>query len=278
MAKLKAELYVWASVTNENKHLEALATKSYPFEDWGGIRKPCKHVDKEYFTLWNYIHNTFGYLYNVEKTKILETKISRRFIPGLEDEQHQEIFALFTKTTADSKYVFQGFFEESSPRLNSIRSKLPDAANYIRDARDFIYDPQNEEDYSMRHIFERQNRLPKVIESIPVEFREDVIVNRMRMAFKRLKRNYKLAIPQYSPRLKEIQLLVPLCIKDKINADCALAVQKIDGVYVVKTILTMDMAYNNARLITRPDKEWLKQINEIDGIDEDDILEVADGE
>ena len=265
-------LYTFAIMKGENRQLRELANMSFPLEDWSGIRKPSKNVDEEYFTLWNYIHNTFNYLYHNERSKVFQDNNYSCFNTGLETKTHQEIFAFFIKNQNDGKFHFEGYVEDTDNRLNAIRSKLPDPANYIINVQDFIYDPKNDEDYSLSHIFERQERLPRVILTIPEEFREDVIVNRMRMAFKRLKRNYKLAIPQYSPRLKEIQLLVPLCIKDKLNADCALAVQKIDGVYVAKTILTMDMAYNNARLITRPDGDWLKLLNESDGIDEDDLL------
>lgn len=95
----------------------------------------------------------------------------------------------------------------------------------------------------------------------------------MRRGFKRLRRNYKLAVPQYSPRFDEIQLLVPLCISDELVADSALAVRKIDQVYVAKTVLTMDMVYSNARLITRPDPEWLRPVNDASDLEDDELIE-----
>jgi hypothetical protein len=55
-----------------------------------------------------------------------------------------------------------------------------------------------------------------------------------------------------------MQLLLPLCLTDFSKADLALVVEKFSDVYRASACLTLDMAYNNARQITRPDTEWLK--------------------
>ena len=38
-----------------------------------------------------------------------------------------------------------------------------------------------------------------------------------------------------------------------------LAVQREDGFYSARTCLTIEMAYNNARLICRPETSWIKR-------------------
>jgi hypothetical protein len=82
----------------------------------------------------------------------------------------------------------------------------------------------------------------------------------------RVEQNYKTAIPQFhwgSRDEKEpgkLQLLLPLCLEDVGRADLALSIDKMHGVYRATTVLTLDMAYNNARLIARPDKEWLEPL------------------
>lgn len=75
-------------------------------------------------------------------------------------------------------------------------------------------------------------------------------------AKRRVRRNYKTAIPQYYNG--RLQLLLPLCLQTKANADLALVIEKENGVYRASTCLTLDMAINNARLIAKPDDEWLK--------------------
>ena len=55
-----------------------------------------------------------------------------------------------------------------------------------------------------------------------------------------------------------MSLLLPLDLTDDERPDVALVVELVEsGAYLGQTILTMNMAYNNARLISRPDSDWL---------------------
>ena len=76
---------------------------------------------------------------------------------------------------------------------------------------------------------------------------------------KRVSANYKLAIPQYFDG--KIQLLLPLCLQSDDIPDLALVVTKVGNVYQGHTCLTLDMAYNNARLIAKPKSNWLSANN-----------------
>ena len=95
-----------------------------------------------------------------------------------------------------------------------------------------------------------------------MELQGDQNVSLLRRVFKgaveeaenRVKANYTLAIPQYYN--DSIQLLLPLCLTGEAP-ELALAVQKKDGYYAGRTCLTLEMAYNNARLIIRPEKNWI---------------------
>lgn len=55
-----------------------------------------------------------------------------------------------------------------------------------------------------------------------------------------------------------IQLLLPLCLTGD-KPELALTIQHEDGFYAARTCLTLDMAYNNARLICRPETLWIKR-------------------
>ena len=72
---------------------------------------------------------------------------------------------------------------------------------------------------------------------------------------KKVSANYKLAIPQYYEG--KIQLLLPLCLEDDETPSLALTVTKVGNFYQGHTCLTLDMAYNNARLIAKPESNWL---------------------
>jgi Domain of unknown function (DUF3825) len=71
-----------------------------------------------------------------------------------------------------------------------------------------------------------------------------------------VKRNYKTAIPQYYDA--SIQLLLPLSLTDPSKADLALVVERFSDFYRASTCLTLDMAYNNARQLAKPDRDWLQ--------------------
>lgn len=78
------------------------------------------------------------------------------------------------------------------------------------------------------------------------------------IAKRRVRWNFKTAIPSYYPRGNSMSLLLPLCLLDEQHADAALVVQLTDsGNYQGQTILTIEQAYTNARLICRPDSDWL---------------------
>jgi len=84
------------------------------------------------------------------------------------------------------------------------------------------------------------------------------------LALKRTIWNFKTAIPMYYPTTDKMSLLLPLALVNDDNVDVALVVgRQKSGNYIGHTILPLDWAYSNARLITRPDSDWLiaKKIN-----------------
>lgn len=111
-------------------------------------------------------------------------------------------------------------------------------------------------DVYYKHILDderNKSRLPKDF------LNSDNMINILNGAIdtmkKRVSANYKLAIPQYYDG--KIQLLLPLCLMSDNKADVAIAVTKKDNCYQGHTCLTLDMAYNNARLIAKPENNWL---------------------
>lgn len=76
-----------------------------------------------------------------------------------------------------------------------------------------------------------------------------LLENAVKKIVDKVKRNYKLAIPQYytdkSTKKAKIQLLLPLFLQSRDVADLALVVDKGEYNYVGKTILTIEWAYVN---------------------------------
>jgi uncharacterized protein DUF3825 len=108
------------------------------------------------------------------------------------------------------------------------------------------------------HLFERAKEragLPNAL--------DEVIRNYLRGALENLipkiMRNYEIAIPVYYVEEKRMQLLLPfVSASDSNDVSCFLVEREDENRrYRVKTIFDLDQAYFSARLITRPDKEWL---------------------
>jgi len=78
------------------------------------------------------------------------------------------------------------------------------------------------------------------------------------LARKRTRWSYRTAIPCYHPAANQMSLLIPLYLREGSKPDVALVVSlRESGNYQGETILTMRQAYLDARLICRPEEDWL---------------------
>ncbi len=231
------------------EELKNLAMK----ENWDYIVKPTSKSP----VLVNYIHHTFD---KVEA----EGKIEYEgefccFNTGLATENQEEIYGYCQKNKKPGTtipYYFIGW-RKSSHRDLSKFSKLGEAANYFEDPSDLIYDTNLELRTNIDHIIQdNKSRFPAPFDKMDDYLLSNILTGTIEDAKRRVKRNYKTAIPQYYNG--KLQLLLPLCLQSKAKADLALVVEKESGVYRASTCLTLDMAINNARLIAKPDDEWLK--------------------
>ncbi len=126
------------------------------------------------------------------------------------------------------------------PEAQSIAEKLRTADKYERNT---LYEQLKELISENSRIFIRiQNRIKDSIE----------------LARKRVRWNYKTAIPSYFPKRDSMSLMLPLCLVDEETPDVALVVELTpSGNYQGQTILTIPQAYIDARLLCRLNSEWL---------------------
>ena len=88
------------------------------------------------------------------------------------------------------------------------------------------------------------------------------MINRIKdailLALKRVHWNYKNAVPMFYPKENRMCLLLPLCLIDDSHEDVALVVKRTPAKkYEGATILPLDLAYADARVVARPNSEWL---------------------
>ncbi len=79
------------------------------------------------------------------------------------------------------------------------------------------------------------------------------------LAVKRVRWNFKTALPCFYPQGNAMSLMLPLALVQDDRTDVALVVERTrSGSYQGQTILSLQAAYIDARLICRPDSDWLR--------------------
>lgn len=107
-----------------------------------------------------------------------------------------------------------------------------------------------------QEIGEEISSNPDVYDDLESAFRSAV-----RKAVMRVSWNYRTAIPVYFPSYNKMSILLPLSFSIKTEAEIALVVEynHISQKYIAPTILTLPTAYSNARLVCKPESDWLNQ-------------------
>lgn len=201
--------------------------------------------------LTNYMVHTVKKLKS--EKKIITTKEYGLFNTGLFTNFYEPIFVY---ATSENPIFFMTPYELGSIGIDD----YPERADYFQDPSLLLFDWHYKINVHYKHILEDINNIKR----IPKEVQENKnILNNLNGSIetmkKRVSANYKLAIPQYFDN--KIQLLLPLCLQTDDVPDLALVVTKVGNVYQGHTCLTLDMAYNNARLIAKPESNWLSTNN-----------------
>jgi hypothetical protein len=143
--------------------------------------------------------------------------------------------------------------------------ETPLPPQFFKDVNDIIFQPSWEVDKeydAFNHIIEeRRGRFSEKYSDMPTELLAKKLQEAIDFAVVLAQRNYKFIVPMYRPKSDSIQLLMPIYLDGIYNVkpDFAL-VLTLDSqhqMYIPETILTLDMCYNNARLIAKPDEAWL---------------------
>lgn len=225
--------------------------------------------------LRNYLNYTFLRLTDLETSepgKFFVCSADDQWVcfnTGLQDHHSSDLYAIFerykqrpnhdpAKPVAD--WVYKGSATSREQVYHSHFGRvLPQLAWYSIDSQDFIFNTQYELDTDVfDHMFERA----KERSGFGPDATDESVRNYLRGALENLipkiRRNYKTAIPMYFIEEKRMQLLLPFISSNGQDTACFL-IDRDDSnrCYHIKTILDLDQAYFAARLLTRPDKEWL---------------------
>lgn len=255
----KPELFSFAYFSNYQISINYLASMT-PTESWDFSGSRINN----FAILKNYLEYTFK---KTKEEKIITYTADNKFTcfnTGLVTSNLEEIYALFEENNTtfpdSSPFFFRAFLKESDGQLLSIFSGiLPKRSNYFNCPEELIFNPNCSIIPDLDHIItDNIDRFPPHLKSAGDSEIRRQLMGAIDEVKKQVKTNYKIAVPQYYRN--KIQLLLPLCLTaGSPNPDLALVIYKVNATtYCARTCLTLQMAYTNARLIVRPQSEWLK--------------------
>lgn len=144
--------------------------------------------------------------------------------------------------------------------------QLPQPVRFYTDKGQLIFTGGIEdfdlEDISrFRHIVqERRNRFPQKYQDLSDDVLASKVITGIKRAVQISSRDYKYIIPMYDVQYDQLQFLVPLYLDNSVEdiPELALVIGESDGFYRLYTILDLNAAYMDARLISRPNSTWLR--------------------
>lgn len=170
--------------------------------------------------------------------------------------------------------------------------ELPTLASYWTDPAELVFNPQLQVQLNLDHIIrDNINRFPSELgghldingvptdlsatpdidadaspaeeslvvtgdrsEEVPLATR-NALEGAMKHSIRLAQRSYRISVPQF--HYGKIQLLLPLYLRSASRPDLALTLERHGGWYRAATVLYPDWAYRQARLLSRPNSEWL---------------------
>jgi hypothetical protein len=247
--------YDFALMPQFDTDIEVLSQMVEP-EDW---EYQNTEPEKQKPILRNYIYYTYERIAEEKKIAISTDEQFAIWNSGLITVNQEPVYILFEKNKFDNPkqyWHFSEFVRRGHWKANKFTT-LPEMAHYFDDPSFLVFDPRKELRANIEHIIEdNRERFPQSLQNMNPYGLQNLVKGAIDSVKERVKRNYKTAIPQYYRGA--VQLLLPLCLTDSSKADLALVIERFNDFYRASTCLTLDMAYNNARQITRPDREWLQ--------------------
>ncbi len=244
---------------------EDLAALARP-EPWNFQQPQFKKVNESFPILLKYLDYTFLRLQDQNKIQFqtIDGKPYVFFNTGLQTPFNKDIFATFKANTraADDNdfpdWFFRKWRDQDAKKLAQF-APLPKHASYIQNQSDLTFDASYDISVNVAHVVrDNRDRLP-----LELQGNETLAITALTGAINQLKtkceRNDAEAVPFWFHTNQKMQLLLPLRITDSEKADAALVADKDTDskIYRVRTILPLDVAYSNARLLRKPTQKWL---------------------
>ncbi len=245
----------------KNIHLANLATLAED-ERWK------TSTGEDYDILFYYIVKLFEILKKQNKVVKSENDDLLVFNTGLMTDNGEDIYGCCVKNSRYGeedwipKWFFKGFKKESDRFFTFYAFEKPKIVTFNDDPDALNFDPNANLEFNADHIFDdhwdEEGRFPEVLKNFGKKVACALIKDAFNVSIAKARRNYRLAVPQYY--LGKIMFLLPVYIhiNDEETITLAIAIEKNEnGTYRANTIFDLDTAYKKARLVTKPESNWL---------------------
>ena len=210
--------------------------------------------------LHKYIKGTFSQCYSQEKIMYTDDEKYCCFNTGLLTPNGNDIVAIFEQNNRSGAQPWRltGFFDVTQREFMNKFLEVPQLATYIKNYEELYFNPTYKIVVSTDHILD--DNWERIHEVVPLDksIVKSLLTGVIEETKKRIKRNLRLVVPQYYR--KQIMYLMPIDIpiSDGKKVTMALAVELTKSKqYRANTIFTKEMAYEKARLLMRPESNWL---------------------
>lgn len=224
---------------------------------------------RKYDVLFSYFERTFERV--AFEKRIVYSEQGAATNTGLGNKFNRDIYAVFRKSNPDrhsaSPYMFDRFADENF--VGKHFPAVPELPDYFNDpvrgkrvpSDHLIFDCNLKMFPDHTHLFdERRSRFPPSWQDMSDEDCANGFQQLLDRTRDRVKRNFRAAVPFYYPALKRIQMLLPITFNPGTSEQQtrALVVSREGAGYSAETIMPLEWAYKNARLLAKPDREdWL---------------------
>lgn len=235
----------------------------------------------------SYAKHTFARL--SEQGQLAITDRAACFNTGLLTPSQEEIFGLFRVSdrydpsqppgVGNKKWFFTGWARAGDRVLTALQT-LPTLATYWSDPSELVLNPNLRIELNVDHIVrENLSRFPVELggrlagDGIPGDLDDseepapvavdapvplatrNALEGSLKHSIRLAQRSYRVAVPQFY--WGRIQLLLPIYLRSADAPDLAVTLEKHGDWYRAATVLYPDWAYRHARLLARPNSEWL---------------------
>lgn len=212
--------------------------------------------------LFKYVLGTFKQCYTQDKLLYTANKSHCCFNTGLLTPNGNDILCVFRKNERQNAqpWVLNFFADKTERRYMDLFSDIPALATYTDNFEKFYFNPDYEIIVSTDHILDDNWERISAVVPLSKPIVKSLMVGVIEEAKIKIKRNIRLVVPQYYNN--EIMYLLPIRIpiSDDEYVTMALAIELTKTCkYRANTIFTKEMAYEKARLLMKPESNWLLQ-------------------